>query len=326
LFSPDGGRIITSSDDGTARIWDARVSTLGNQISWAEAAQFDALSAEEEFELGLPAAPDVRRWPGSRSACDEAAAAPYDPDRRASGVMVEQIASDIAIEACAGAGGAAQSVYQHGRAQLAAGNLAGARDDFDNAVARSYRSARVDLGLLLTRPASGMTDTQRAISLYERAWNDGVARAAYELGRLYENGGAAPAGDKPSGSDEARAWLWYRKAADAGEPGSLARFAEKADEAAFAANSEDERRSRFLEAFEFYVRAADRARAEDWPEEAWRNWRYRRASLARLLAPAGLMRDAAKRDEGVRARYAPPPPVWRRVSSLWQVPRVEPWP
>ena len=314
LFAPDGGRIITSSDDGTARIWDARVPALTNQISWAEAAQFDALSVEEEFQLGLPASLDARRWPGSRSACDEAAAAPYDPDRRAFGVMLDQIAPDMALEACASAGGAARSVYQHGRAQQAAGNFAEARHDFEDAVAHNYRSARVDLGMLLTQPASGMIDMQRAISLYERAWSDGVARAAFELGRLYEHGGAAQARDESSGS--ARAWLWYRRAADAGEPSSLARFAQKADEAAFTAQSAAERRSRFLEAFEFYARAADRASTEGWPEEAWRDWRYRRASLARLLAHDGLMQDVAKLYDGVRARYAPPPSVWRRASSI----------
>jgi hypothetical protein len=310
-FSPDGRRIITSSDDGTARIWDAQVFTLADQISWAEAAQFDALSVEEEFELGLPASLDARRWPASRSACDEAAAAPYDPDRRAAGLMLDQIAPDIALEACAGAGGSAQSTYQRGRAQLAAGNFAEARHDFEDAVARNYRSARVDLGMLLAQPASAMTDTQRAISLYEHAWSAGVARAAFELGRLYEHGGAAQARDKSSGSDEARAWLWYRRAADAGEPSALARFAEKADEAALSANSAAERRSRFLEAFEFYATAADRAWAERWPDDAWRDWRYRRASLARLLAREGLMREVAHVYDGVRARH-PPPATWPR--------------
>jgi hypothetical protein len=142
-------------------------------------------------------------------------------------------------------------------------------------------------------------------------------RAAFELGRLYEHAAQVQAGGKSSGADEARAWLWYRRAADAGEPGALGRFAEKADEAAFAAQSAAERRSGFLEAFEFYARAADRARAEDWPDEAWKDWRYRRASLARLLAHEGLMREVAEIYEGVRARYAlPPPPMWQRVSSF----------
>jgi eukaryotic-like serine/threonine-protein kinase len=317
LFSPDGGRIVTSSDDGTARIWDAHVPTLGNQISLAEAAQLDALSVEEEFQLGLPASADARRWPASRSACDEAAAAPYDPDRRARGVMLDQIAPDIAVEACGEAGSAPRSLYQRGRAQYAVGHIAEARHDLEDAVAHGYRSARVDLGMLLTQSASGMIDRQRAVLLYERAWNDGVARAAFELGHLYEHPAAAQGGDRSTDANEARAWLWYRRSADAGEPSALARFAEKADEAAFAAKSAAERRSRFLEAFEFYARAADRARVEDWPDEAWKDWRYRRASLARLLAHEGLMRDVAGIYEGVRARYTlQPAPLWQRARSF----------
>jgi hypothetical protein len=68
---------------------------------------------------------------------------------------------------------------------------------------------------------------------------------------------------------------------------------------------------------EFYAKAADRARAEDWPDEAWKEWRYRRASLARLLAHEGLMREASEIYGRVRARYAlPPPPVWQRVTSF----------
>jgi hypothetical protein len=32
---------------------------------------------------------------------------------------------------------------------------------------------------------------------------------------------------------------------------------------------------------------------DDWPDEAYRTWRYQRASLARLLANEGMMRDVA---------------------------------
>ena len=36
-FSPDGARVVTASDDGLARIWDARVTPVLQQISWIEA-------------------------------------------------------------------------------------------------------------------------------------------------------------------------------------------------------------------------------------------------------------------------------------------------
>ncbi len=39
--------------------------------------------------------------------------------------------------------------------------------------------------------------------------------------------------------------------------------------------------------------AAERAHDEDWPEDAWKQWRYRRATLARLLARQGMMQQVA---------------------------------
>jgi hypothetical protein len=48
-----------------------------------------------------------------------------------------------------------------------------------------------------------------------------------------------------------------------------------------------------LEAFRGYAAAAELARRDGLPEEMWQDWRYRRASLARLLARAGLMEQVA---------------------------------
>src|SRR5882672_1603896 len=45
--------------------------------------------------------------------------------------------------------------------------------------------------------------------------------------------------------------------------------------------------------------------ASDWPDEAYRNWRYQRASLARLLANEGMMRDVADAYDDVRKQNAP---------------------
>jgi WD40 repeat protein/tRNA A-37 threonylcarbamoyl transferase component Bud32 len=226
-FSPDSRRIVTAADDGTARIWDATTPPIEVQIGWAAAAQFDALPSTERFQLGLPAPSEVRQWPLDISKCDEAAAAPYDPDRRAAGFMLDQIVTDIAVGACAskhnGEDGEPRSSYQQGRALMANGKFAAARQDFEDAVARGYRAARVDLATLLAQPSAESLDIPRSIALYEQAWNDGVKIAAFDLGNLYEHGVR---------SDAARAWSWYRKAADAGEPYALARFAERDDAAA----------------------------------------------------------------------------------------------
>jgi eukaryotic-like serine/threonine-protein kinase len=321
-FSPDGERIVTASNDNTARIWESYAPALDIQIGWADAARFDALSSTERFQLGLPSPSGVRQWPLDKTKCDESAAAPYDPDRRASGVMLDQIVADIAVGACTNVEGKpddrARSSYQHGRTLMASSDFAAARRDFEDALAGRYRSARIDLGMMLSQPAAGMLDVPRAISLYEQAWHDGVTIAAFELGNLYEHG-VSRAGGKSEYSlatDDARAWSWYQKAADAGQPAALARFAERAEAAASSAESAAKKNAYWLEAFRFYAAAAERARGEDWPSDAWRNWRYRQASLARLLAREGMMQDVAEAYRGVRDRYAPPPGLWERLVSF----------
>jgi WD40 repeat protein/TPR repeat protein len=322
-LSPDGLRLLTAADDETAKIYDAQVTALDIQIGWAEAAQFDPLPSAERFELGLPARADERRWPSGQSKCDAAAAAPYDPDRRGAGVMLDQIGTEIAIRACGGqddsSDGTGRSRYQEGRALLASGNFQAARPDFEAAIAAGYRAARVELGMLLSRASAAPPDVPRAMSLYRQAWNQGVTVAAFELGNLYEYGVSAAAGSAAYvlPPDQAQAWLWYQKAAEAGDPAALARFAEREHAAAFSAPDTARQNSRLLEAFKYYAAAAERARIEGWPDEAWRNWRYRRASLARQLAHEEMMQTVANVYDGVRRQYAPRRTLWQRLASQY---------
>jgi WD40 repeat protein/serine/threonine protein kinase len=326
MFSPEGNRVLTSSDDRTARIWDARTEPLETQLTWAAAAQFDPLSRTDRFQLGLQAASDVRQWPISASKCDLAAAAPYDPDRLAPGVQLEQATADNAAAACASGAQAAtrapNTTFQHGRALLAGGDFAGAQKDFEEAVAGGYRAARVDLAMLLSRGAAGQTDAARAISLLEQAWKEGVTIAAFELGRLYEYGvsNSKPASGYVLVPDSVQCWSWYRQAADAGEPNALARLAEKEEEIASSSSPGPRRTQHLLDAFKYYAAAAERARVEDWSDEAWRNWRYRRASLARLLAADGRVQEVAQIQVAVGRQYAlPATSLWTRVASYWSL-------
>jgi eukaryotic-like serine/threonine-protein kinase len=306
-FSPDGLFVVTASDDRTARIWDARAPSLTTQIVWSEAAQFDSLSSSDRYELGLPAPIDIRAWPVAQSACDQSAAAPYDPDRRAQGLALGQIVSDIAIAACAHDPSSRDnqaSGYEHGRAMMASGNYAAAKRDFDESLAQGYRSAEVDLAMLLSQPSSGMLDVPGAISHDEHAWSAGVTIAGFELGSLYEHGvnrAGAPT-DPVLAPDDVRAWYWYEKAALAGEPNALARFAERNDGAAVAEGNAAKKNVLLLEAFKYYAAAAERARRENWPDDAWRDWRYHRASLARLLAHEGLMQQVADAYASIRGK------------------------
>jgi WD40 repeat protein/tRNA A-37 threonylcarbamoyl transferase component Bud32 len=326
-FSPDGRRILSASTDGTARVWDARIPPLEQQLAWAEAAQFDTLPGNARFALGLPGASNVREWPTAASMCDRLAAAPYDPDRRAPGAVLEKTTADNAVAACGGnlhdPAESARTHYQHGRALAAAGNLTAARRDFEAAVARGYRAALIDLARLLADPAGGASALRRAISLYEQAWSDGVMIAGFELGQLYEHGVARSDDGEEYlvPPDETCAWSWYRKAVQSHEPNALARFGEQADEAAFAASTEAERNARFLDAFKYFASAAKRARHEAWPDEAWRRWRYRRASLARSLARAGMMQEVAEVYGGVWMVDAQgPPTLWQRLGASARAP------
>ncbi|HMK87774.1 MAG TPA: protein kinase, partial [Steroidobacteraceae bacterium] len=326
-FSPDGERVITASDDKTARIWDARVASLDAQLTWAEAAQFAALTAEERFALGLPSSTDVRQWPATSSKCDQSAAAPYDPDRRAAGVMLDGIVPDIALPACrrlVSGRDKARFAYQYGRALMASGEFSAARGELEAAVAGGYKAARIELAMLLSEPSAGMLDVGRAASLYEQASSEGVTMGAFELGRLYERG--VIKSDRTDGPyllmpDQARAWSWYRKAGQAGQPNALARLAEN-DLDAISAQERRERGSDYLlQAFTHYASAAEQARREGWPDDAWSAWRYGRASLARLLAREGRMEEVAQRYAAVRSFVARPPSPWSRLLSRLQMRR-----
>jgi WD40 repeat protein/serine/threonine protein kinase len=312
-FSPDGRSIVTASDDAIARIWDAQVPDVDTQLGWARAAQFDPLSSSERYQLGLPDPSDEHRWPVEKSKCEESAAAPYDPDRRAPGIMLEQLVADVAISACADERSAAvvpaRAMYLQGRAQMANGDFAEAKRGFEIAIGNGVQAARVDLGMLLSQPSAGLLDPPAAVSLFERAWKDGVTIAAFELGKLYEYGVSQPGANAKYllAPDNARAWSWYQKAAAAGEPNALARVADRDDAAASSEADVSKRNSMWLESFKHYVSASERARIENWPDEAWRNWRYRRASLARLLARSGMMREVADLYDQVHKQFAPPP-------------------
>lgn len=317
-FSPDGQRIVTASLDGTARVWDAGVMPLAAQLATAEASQFEPLTSAERFQVGLPDPVDVRRWPADQSKCDQSAAAPYDPLRRSPGVTIEHIVADVALPACAGHTGNSTSrfAYQHGRALIASGQTSAARQDFERAIAAGHGAARIDLANLLTRPSPDF-DVQGAIALYEQAWRDGVPIAAFQLGDLYEHGGSPAAGSRAQlfAPNQARAWAWYEKGASRGEPNALGRLGLREDEAAHAASNVADRDAHLLRAFRLYAAAAERARLEDWPDDAWRTWRYRRASLARLLAGRGMTQEVADTYDSVRKQYAPPVSTLPRVVS-----------
>ena len=297
-FSPDGRRVVTASFDGTARVWMVETMPIDEQINWAEAALFEPLASAERVALGLPTPPLVRHWPSPATRCDHAAAAPYDPERRDRGVPPAKIVPDIALIACHTPGSPldeARRIFEEGRAAWAGAQTRRARDELEKALSMHYAAAGIDLAALLTDRAAGMLDVPRALTLYEQGWQDGIPIAAFKLGELYEQGVSLVNDETPLlPANSQQAWAWYTKAAAVGEPNALARFARKADDAAALHDTDDaQKNSLLLEAFGYYARAAEQARRADWPDGLWRSWRYRRASLARVLAHEGMMQDIA---------------------------------
>ncbi len=310
-YSPDGTRILTASNDKTARIWDARVpANIAAQTEWAAAAEIDPLADIDRAQLDMPARARVRQWPADGSACDKAAAAFYDPDRLARGLTRGMLDAEVAGSACsqeiAKSGSTSRLLYQLGRASLAKSDLKSAKQQLELAVSGGYRVARVDLAELLLRDSAALGDPIRVVALYETAWKNDVPIAAFELGHLYEFGvmGSDSAAPEKLKADPAKSWSWYKKGADAGEPNALARFAARAENDALSQTDPSQRNVLLLQALRFYTAAAERARDEDWPDEAWRHWRYRRATLARLLAREEMMQQVANAYQSERDNWA----------------------
>jgi TPR repeat protein len=223
------------------------------------------------------------------------------------------IVADIANSACSpeavNADNSPRVQYQLGRALIAKHDVAGAKRRFELAVSGGYRAASVDLANLLTDPAAGFVDPERAVSLYEQAWKRGVSIAAFELGNLFEQGvhGSDPVGGILLAPDLSKAWLWYQKGANAREPNALSRFAERDEAKALAESSAQSRDALLLQAFRFYAAAVERARDDGWPDDASKNWRYRRATLARLLALEAMTQQVADAYSAARSPDIPIP-------------------
>jgi WD40 repeat protein/serine/threonine protein kinase/TPR repeat protein len=315
MYSPDASRIVTASGDKTVRVWDARVQgTLAAQILWYASAETDPLPQLDRTVLGLPADRAARSWLTAASACDQAAASSFDPDRLAPGNLREGIAVDIANTECAAEVAkpehAARADYQMGRVLFARGDAAGARQELEIAAANHYRAAGVDLADLLVTASANGRDSDQAASLYAKAWREGVPIAGFRLGQFYEH---------RSHPDMLNAWQWYRRAADSGQPNALARFAERDERDSLDETDARRRNAHLLAAFALYAAAAELARLDDWPDDAWKTWRYRRATLARLLAREGMMQQVADAYAAVRSRWATrPPSLWERVQSAFQ--------
>jgi WD40 repeat protein/class 3 adenylate cyclase len=269
-FSPDGRRIVTASDDKTARIWDA-----------ADGAQLATLSGHDGFIRFAAWSPDGRRivtasadktariWDAADGAQlatlsghdGPVYSAAYSPDgRRIVTASLDRTARIWDVDT--GAQLAVLSGHEGG-VFFAAYSPDGRRivTASDDKSARIW-DARIDAGLpsqiVWARAAQvdPLSDVERSVL--------GLPAVAH-----------AHAG------------------ARTGEPDTLGRLARREEVSAIGQPSTSKRDALLLMAFRDFAAAAARAQAEGWPDDAWRHWRYRRATLARLLARDGMMQQVA---------------------------------
>jgi hypothetical protein len=178
-----------------------------------------------------------------------------------------------------------------------------------------YRAACVDLADLLLLNASNEADATKIVTLYKRGWQHGVRIAGFGLAQMEEERVIA-------GHIKEDPWTWYRRAADTDQPNAIARFARRSEERAVIETVPERRLDELLEAFSLYAKAAAVAEADAWPDDAWRHWRYRRSTLARVLARDGLMQDVAIAYRKAREESNPRPLTFReRIDGLMHSPQ-----
>jgi dipeptidyl aminopeptidase/acylaminoacyl peptidase len=242
-FSPDGRRIVTASDDHTARIWDA---ATGRELARLAGHESEVLDAQ------------------------------FSPD----GLWIVTASRDRSVRVWRSATGDALAVFN-------------GHDDAVESAAFSPDGRRIvsasDDGTLRLWTVRIPTLEQQ-LTWAQAAQFDPLPNSLRALSQTAPRAVGASAAP-----------------ADAAGPVALARLGDAADRAALGASTDSERNARLLEAFGFFAAAAERAQRAGWSDEASLRFRYRRASLARLLARAGMMAQVAQVFARVRAGLPPGP-------------------
>ncbi|HET6467849.1 MAG TPA: caspase family protein [Geminicoccaceae bacterium] len=158
--------------------------------------------------------PELRGGLGeSVTECDIAATDPQDPQRIADPVEWGLVNTRLAVRVCgrdlARDPDNPRLMFQLGRALDIAGHYEQARHLYEQAIARGYSAAMVNLGYMILRGRLGATDDARTAELYRQAGDLGNLRARTNLGRLYLEGRGVP-------KSELEGAIWTRLAASNG--------------------------------------------------------------------------------------------------------------
>jgi TPR repeat protein len=289
-FSPDGSRVVTASQDSTARLWVVWPLLAGDTIAYAGASALRALSREEQASLYLT---EANATVGQKYAttddpaamCDRLAGNPFDPCKQAPGVPFDEINAKNAVPACRAAVEAAPDEprfrYQLARALYRADERDEAAALLRTAADQGYPIAQKDLGQLSEAGGGVAKDAAEALRLYSLAAESGYALAFSEVGRLHWDGIGVEV-------DRAEAVGWFKRGADRDDPFSHRRLAELYETG--------DQLPQDLEKALFHYAIAARLfeAAEDEPDAVTAC--DRRGSLARALPPktsVRIVREAA---------------------------------
>ena len=318
-FSPDGHRVVTASIDGTARIWDpvsgrelTRLSGHRGRV-WSAVFSPDGtrvLTASEDKTARIWDAASGRQLVLLSGHQDTVGTAAFSPD----GLRVVTASQDHTARVWDARTGRQLLVltgHEDG-VECAAfspdgGRIATASDDGTIRVwdAETGQQLMVLAGFSVrVETAQFSPDGQRILTAANdatpRIWNAHTAGLDAQI-RWAEAAqfDTLPDDERfrlglPVPTELRRATARRSRPPDpAHVPNALAHLAEQEEDAARRNGSSSAARAHWLAAFRYYAAAAEQARRAGWPDAAWRNWRYMRASLARRLADAGQMEQVA---------------------------------
>jgi uncharacterized protein len=145
--------------------------------------------------------------------CDVYAADPFDPKRKADGVLLEKLDPSLSIPACENAVGqyphSSRLIFQLGRAYQKKNNFSSALTQYRRAAEQGYLSAQFNLGVMYLNGQGVAQNYAEAVKWYRMAADQGLAIAQEVLGFMYGTGGGVEHND-------VEAVRWLRKAADQG--------------------------------------------------------------------------------------------------------------